>query len=137
MAAGAKQAAAGGSPVISGSRVTWLWRGRRAPTLVGDFNDWYPVHAPKFRRAGLGLWAYQRSFPSDAYIEFAYLRPNGERLLDPLNPRLTPNGFGDYNYFLRMPRAEQLRPVPRRSRGPRGAATRHRIPGNPYVTGQA
>ncbi len=64
-----------------------------------------------------GVWTRSITLPSRAYVEYAFL-VDGERALDPSNPRTTPNGLGDTNNFLYMPGA-----------GPTALA--RRIPGVP------
>jgi enterochelin esterase family protein len=124
MADWVKRATVGGNPMVSGNRVTWLWRGRSAPALVGDFNQWNARRAPKFQRVGRNLHACTLALPADAYIEYAFLR-NGRRTRDPFNPRTTPNGLGDTNHFFHMPGAGPTPLARRTPSGPRGTLTRH------------
>jgi len=102
-----------GTPLIDGETVTLVWRGRQSPQLIGDFNDWYARKALKLRRAAPGVWTRKVTLPLDAYVEYAYVRPNpsqrgkskdAKRVSDLLNPRITPNGMGEFNHFFYMPK---------------------------------
>lgn len=132
------RARAEGAPVIEGGRATLLWRGRTAPSLIGDFIHWgREGQAPVTpRQIGPGLWAHTLELPPDAYIEYAWLR-DGRRVPDPLNPRVTRNGLGELNHFFYMPEAAPT-PLVRRARGaPAGTLTRDVLPaGRLQVGGQ-
>ncbi|MBL8057074.1 MAG: hypothetical protein JNK29_10275 [Anaerolineales bacterium] len=124
-----RRARAEGTPFIDGGRVTFLWRGRRAPQLVGDFMHWgregqAPLEA---QPAGSGLWTSVLDLPTDAYIEYAWL-VDGRRAPDPFNPRVTANGLGEANHFFYMPDAAPT-PLARRDRRvPAGALSREVLP---------
>lgn len=115
-----------GAPLLDGARVTWLWQGRAAPTLIGDFNHWDMRRAPRFRRAGPQLWIYSRRFPLDAYMEYAFLRA-GRRIRDPFNPRTTPNGLGNRNHYFYMPGAHPTALTRRAPVPAHGEITRHTL----------
>ena len=114
-----------GAPLIDGETVTFLWAGKKAPLLVGDFSDWEdnPIALEK---AAPGIWAYLARFPIDAYLEYRFIDPETEAgLPDRFNARAVPNGLGDTNQFFYMPEARPS-PLTRRGRGiPRGTLTRH------------
>ncbi len=116
-----------GTPLVSGATATFVWRGRTAPKLIGDFNQWGWPAMLDLRPAGPGVWARRLRLPRDAYMEYAYAWP-GEpprRVRDPLNPRTVPNGLGDTNHYFYMPAAGPT-PLAQRQRGvPRGTVTRH------------
>src|SRR5512135_870093 len=112
-----------GAPLIDGKTATFVWRGRQAPSLVGDFNCWDPSTALKLRRVAPGLWAAALDLPRNAYMEYIYLSGK-EHTLDPLNPRLTPNGLGQKNNFFYMSEGAPS-PLLEPPRGPRGTVTRH------------
>ncbi len=116
-----------GTPLLDGKTATFVWKGREAPRLVGDMNDWEEDQALELERLAPGLWARTLAFPADAYVEYAYLSGK-ERIPDPLNPRSTPNGLGDINHFFYMPEGKPT-PLIRRQRGvPRGTVTRYALP---------
>ena len=124
-----KRAKASGTPVINGSQATLLWQGEQPPCVVGDFNGWTPWPVDRWSRIAAQLWACSLDFPSDAYVEYAFLAEPGDetRLVDPLNPRSAPDGLGHVNNYFYMPDA---RPTPLGLRGsgvPQGRLTRHRI----------
>jgi len=100
------RALAEGTPLIDGDQVTFLWQGKSAPYLRGDFTDWERSEPLGFTRLAPGLWGYTHTLPLNAYFEYAYFADSvlKEHLADPLNPRRTPNGLGDYNHFAYMPR---------------------------------
>ncbi len=70
------------NPQIKGSRVTWLYRGKQSPHLIGDFNYWNPEKALLFARTQDGSWKAHWELPEDAYLEYAFWI-NGKRKLDP------------------------------------------------------
>ncbi len=90
------------TPLIDGEQVTFVWQGKAAPKLVGDFTGWDDGKPVKLDKAGKGVWTYQLTLPSDAYIEYGFV-DGDESLDDPSNPRHTPNGVGGYNNFFKMP----------------------------------
>jgi enterochelin esterase family protein len=121
-----KRARAAGAPLIEGETVTFVWRGRRAPGLVGDFNEWEPARALPFEPVAPGLWAASLNLPRDAYMEYSYLC-GGERSLDPLNARQTPNGLGEMNNYFYMPESGPS-PLLEAAAGLRGQMLRRIMP---------
>lgn len=91
------------NPQIKGSRVTWLYRGKQSPHLIGDFNYWDPEKALLFARTQDGSWKAHWELPEDAYLEYAFWI-NGKRKLDPLNKLKVQNGLGEWNNYFYMPR---------------------------------
>ena len=126
-----------GAPLIDGDSVTFVWRGRNPPDgseprLLGDFNNWDIANPIALARASAGVWTHTLDLPPDAYIEYAYVRPdalvkhgNPERVPDPFNRRRTPNGLGKFNHFFYMPQAAPVRFTRRAKNVPRGVLTRH------------
>jgi len=90
------------TPLIDGNIATFVWRGRSAPYLEGDFTGWDEGSPVKLVKSEPGIWTYQLTLPSDAYIEYGF-RDEEESIHDPFNTRQTPNGIGGYNNFLYMP----------------------------------
>jgi enterochelin esterase family protein len=140
-----KRAQLEGTPLIDGERATFVWRGRVAPQLVGDFNDWDQDRMMALTPAAPGVWMCSLEFPRNAYIEYAYMRSRtsprrsgqtrDRRVPDPFNPRTVANGFGDDNHFFYMPEATPT-PLARRQRGGlRGTVTRHVLQAEQLVVG--
>ncbi len=90
------------TPLIDRDQVTFVWRGKTAPDLVGDFTGWEDGKPLKMEKNGKGIWVYRHQFPADAYIEYGYLNGDGS-LDDPFNPRQSPNGVGGFNNYFTMP----------------------------------
>jgi enterochelin esterase-like enzyme len=90
------------TPLIDQDGATFVWRGKTAPDLVGDFTGWDDRHPIKLEKIGSSLWIYHLSLPNDAYIEYSFMK-DGETIPDPLNPRQTSNGVGGINSFFFMP----------------------------------
>jgi enterochelin esterase family protein len=63
-------------------------------------------------------------FPTDAYLEYSFVKDGGERLLDPLNPRSIGNGVGSINNLFYMPGGGPAGDTRRRPNTPRGRLTR-------------
>ncbi|MBU8898765.1 prolyl oligopeptidase family serine peptidase [Corallococcus sp. M34] len=114
------------TPVIDGDTATFLWHGRNGVRVHGDFQDWRGEPLP-LERAGPNLWARTLTLPRDAYVEYALFDAHGRRVRDPLNPRVSDNGFGDVNHCFYMPEGGPT-PFSRRLPGvPRGQLTRHTV----------
>jgi len=129
-----KRAQSEGAPVIDGKSVTFVWRGRNAPQLIGDFNNWDVKNALGLNRVAPGVWMHSLTFPRDAYIEYTYVRGD-ERVPDPLNSRSAPNGLGDVNHFFFMPNAAPT-PLAQRKRDVlRGEVTRHVVQNEWFLVG--
>ncbi|HEY6042714.1 MAG TPA: alpha/beta hydrolase-fold protein [Anaerolineae bacterium] len=123
------------TPVIEDDRVQFVWKGRRPPVLVGDFNDWDNDRALRLFHNKRGLWTRTLTFPRDAYLEYAFLL-DGQRVFDPLNLRVTPNGIGDTNNYFYMPAGAPIE-LTRRVRGvPQGSLTTHRLETHGMISGR-
>jgi enterochelin esterase-like enzyme len=90
------------TPIVNGEHVTFHWYGPRAPILIGDFNEWEPSRDHKLKRIGPNHWALSLDFSPGAYLEYAYLL-DGERQLDPLNPRKARTDFDSVNNYFYLP----------------------------------
>ncbi len=125
-----EQARLRGTPLVeedaSGCRVTFLWQGKQAPLLLGDFNEWDEEQPLVLEKAGHRLWARSLLLPRDAYIEYAFVQ-DGEHLPDPYNPHLVSNGFGKYNHYIYMPGAVPTSLSARKRGVPHGTLTRHLV----------
>jgi enterochelin esterase-like enzyme len=124
-----------GNPLIDGTKVTWVWRGARAPQLIGDFNSWNREKPIELKQAAPQVWTAALDFPLDAYIEYTFLR-NGEHIVDPLNPRRVPNGLGDHPHFFSMPEAVATTLHKPLKGFPRGKVTRHVITADAIAAGK-
>lgn len=124
-----------GAPVVDGRTVHFVWRGKNAPQLIGDFNDWDTARAAPLTETSPGVWSHQMAFPRDAYLEYAFVRGE-KRVSDPLNRRTTSNGMGETNHFFYMPDAAPTSLAQRRRDAPRGEVTRHSVDGEWLTAGK-
>lgn len=114
------------NPIIDGELAIFEWRGPRAPQLLGDFNGWESRQAITLLSAGKDLWRHTMKLPKDAYIEYAFL-VDGERMLDPRNPRRVYNGINAYNHYFYMPDNGPTPLIKNKRSVPHGTVTRHTI----------
>ena len=113
-------------PIIEGDSVTFVWRGKRAPQLIGDMTDWAEGNPIDLEKIAPGLWATALALPQDAYIEYAFW--DGEqRVADPLNPDTTPSGTGHKNHYFYMPGGGPTGLIRRGRSVPHGTITRHTV----------
>ncbi len=122
------------SPLIDRNSVTFVWKGRSAPDLVGDITGWEEGQPIKLHKDGKNFWTYRFDFPSDAYIEYGFTK-DGETLPDPFNPRQTSNGVGGYNNWFSMPAykpSELDRSLPQ---VPHGMISKHSLPTDYLIFG--
>jgi len=89
------------TPLIDGNIATFIWQGEHTPKLVGDFTGWDAGNSIALKKSNQGVWTYQLAFPSDAYIEYAFI-DGEETLTDPNNSHRTPNGMGATNNYFYM-----------------------------------
>lgn len=124
------RARATGTPLLEpdGDLATFLWRGKTAPQLIGDFNGWEPGGALPLEPAGDKLWACELHLPRQAYMEYGFIWPGHTvHRTDPLNTRTVENGLGQLNSWFYMPEGSPT-PLGRRQPGvARGTLTRHVI----------
>lgn len=93
-----------GTPLIDGEAVTFVWLGKKAPRLRGDFCGWEEPDGLALKKIGTNLWGLTQTLPQDGYFEYCFFE-NNERLLDPSNRKTTPNGMGKTNNCFWMPQA--------------------------------
>lgn len=95
---------AGQVPYAQDDQVAFLYRSSASSvSWPGDFNGWNP-NASGWQGtnfAGTDLWILEKSFPSDARLDYKVVR-NGAWILDPANTLQMWGGFGP-NSELRMP----------------------------------
>jgi enterochelin esterase family protein len=95
--------AEGRFPFVHGDRVAFLYRGEAENlTVVGDFSGWKPGANRARRLIPSDVWIQEETLPSDARLDYKFIRNGGEWLMDPENPRQQLGGFGP-NSELRMP----------------------------------
>lgn len=126
-----------GTPLIDGDQVTFLWEGKTAPCLRGDFTDWERGEPVTFHRLAPGLWGYTHTFPANAYFEYAYFTgPDMQaHMVDRLNPRRVPNGLGGYNHFAYMPERHPDPMTIRRKGIPKGKLIHAALPTQGIIAG--
>ena len=122
------------TPLVDQEKVTFIWHGRSAPALVGDFTGWDDGTPVKLDKQGKGLWTYQLSFPEDAYIEYAF-KDGEESLADPNNPRVSSNGVGGFNNYFTMVKYRPTDLSKRTRRIPHGTVTGHTLPTDNLIYG--
>jgi enterochelin esterase-like enzyme len=123
------------TPIIENDLVTFVWKGRTAPLLVGDFTGWDTNTYVTMKKQAPGIWTYQIPFKPDAYIEYGFLK-DGESILDPFNPRRTPNGIGGDNNFFSMPDYKPSSLSRKKSNIPHGTISSHRLPTEGLISGK-
>lgn len=133
------QAQSGGAPIVDGESVTFVWKGKSAPQLIGDFNDWGhgPAGTARLNQIADGVWIYEVSLPADGYFEYVYTTDPDDpekSVLDPLNRRQVANGLDRTNNYFAMPRRPTNLNVEFMSNTAQGAVTRHAI-FHPYLLG--
>lgn len=115
-----------GTPVVEGDIVTFVWQGELAPQLIADITDWEWGTPISLAETAPGVWTHTLTLPRDAYLEYAFW-DGQERVTDPLNPKITPDGLGHDNHYFYMPDATPTRLTERARNVPHGTVTRHVI----------
>ncbi|HSM71962.1 MAG TPA: alpha/beta hydrolase-fold protein [Anaerolineales bacterium] len=129
-----------GNPVIETDQAVFIWEGKSAPHLVGDFNHWgdkrWGSNFMRFKRVSPKqmpdstepIWSLALTLPRDAYIEYAFYDPVSQsNFLDPLNKKSVNNGAGGRNNFFYMPETMPS-PFPmRRADVKPGTLSKHRV----------
>jgi len=135
----AKRVRSEGTPLIDGEKVTFVWKGKHAPLLTGDFSDWERGLPIELERAGRNTWHHTIELPGDAYIEYSFIDRNDpeKRYPDPYNKRLVYNGIGDYNNYFYMPNGSPSSFVQKTKGAQRGVVTRYSVDTWGLVNGKA
>lgn len=122
-----------GTPLIDGTQVTFVYEGKSAPQLIGDFNYWLMDKSPiDFEQVENNLWQCVITLPIDAYIEYGLII-DGERTVDPLNPTTFADGFGHINNCFRMPEAHDSPLATLQPTVPHGTISTHTIDTRGYM----
>jgi len=88
-------------PFIDNDTAVFLYRGgSNTVSVAGDFNNWNLTLMTHL--AGTDLFFYQAKFEMDARLDYKFVLPDNNYILDPLNPHLCYGGFGP-NSELAMP----------------------------------
>jgi enterochelin esterase-like enzyme len=127
-----------GTPLIDGNEVTFVWAGKTAPLLLGDFTDWQSGCPLMLQRQFPGIWTRTLTLPDDGYLEYAYFVDveDEQRVVDPYNRRKIANGYGQYNHYFYMP-GRQPSSLIRRKRGlPQGRVISTAISTRELIFGQ-
>ncbi len=123
------------TPIIDQNTATFVWKGRTAPVLIGDFTGWDEGNPATMTKSEAGIWTYQLVLPKDAYIEYRYLK-DGVRTGDPFNPREKSNGLGDYNNYFSMPAYRPTTLTSDKTAIAHGAVTTHELSTDDFILGK-
>jgi len=115
-----------GNPVIDGDRVSFVWQGDQPPKLIGDMTEWEWGSPIELTPVDPGVWVHTLTLPQDAYVEYVFW-DGQQRVADPLNENVTPDGLGHRNHFFYMPGARATTLTRRRRGVPHGTVTRHTL----------
>ena len=122
------------TPWIDDYKVTFVWKGKTAPRLVGDFTGWDTGEPIRMNKAGPGLWIYQLELLPDAYIEYGFQKGE-ESLLDPFNPRQTSNGVGGLNNYIAMPKHRASKLSKKKRKIPHGTIQHYNLDTDYLIAG--
>lgn len=125
-----ERASAEGAPLIDGDQAVFVWKGKKAPLLIGDFNQWgHDDDGPvPLEKSAPNTWTYTLTLPVDAYIEYTYTTDHADekaRVVDPFNKRRINNGVGSYNHYFRMPQSRPTTFTRVRAGAPQGRVIHH------------
>lgn len=95
---------------------TFVWAGKRAPRLIGDFCGWEDGDPVVLVKEAPSVWTYRLALPKDAYMEYVFV-DGDQRLDDPFNLRRVSNGMGKYNQYFYVTPGRQPPALPRRLKG--------------------
>ncbi len=95
---------------------TFVWEGKRAPLLIGDFCGWDEGDPAVLVKEAASVWTYRLALPKDAYMEYIFM-DGDQRLEDPFNTRRVSNGMGKYNHYFYVTPGSQRESPPRRLKG--------------------
>ena len=123
------------TPFIDNDMVTFVWKGKSPPVLVGDFTGWEDENPVQMVKSEASIWTYQYKFVQDAYIEYIF-RNGEEGILDPFNPRQTPNGVGGHNNYFHMPEYRPTTLARKKRNIPHGTITTHHLSTDYVISGR-
>jgi|GEM_PF-512272 len=116
---------AGQVPYAQDDQVAFLYRGSASSvSWPGDFNGWNAGSASwqGTQFPGTDLWIVEKSFPTDARLDYKVVLNGSNYILDPANPLQMWGGFGPNNE-LRMPEYVFPQETVRQASVPRGTLT--------------
>lgn len=116
--------AAGQVPYSQDGQVTFLYRGAaNAVAWAGDFNGWNPATSgwAGMKLANTDLWMLEKTFPTDARLDYKVVTDGSNWILDPANSLQVWSGLGGPNSELRMPTYSYPRETVRVPATPRGS----------------
>ncbi len=128
-----RQLRSNGNPVIGSGKAVICWEGEDPPQLLADHIGWNRDQAAQMSRLSERLWVYQAELPADSYIEYAFCKGD-ERIIDPHNPQITPNGLGQYNNYFSMPEYRSSTWHHKLKGIPQGEISKMRLPSHGLVT---
>lgn len=122
-----------GNPVIENGEAVFVWQGKKAPILSGDFNGWQHNRPLPMTEVEPGVWTARLPLPPDAYMEYAFFVTPDEdgRYRDPLSRHRKSNGIGKSNQWFAMP---DWKPAPetKRRKGVLAGRITHEVLKNQY-----
>ena len=113
---------AGQIPYAQGGQMAFLYRGAATSvSFPGDFSGWDPNQssAKATQLAGSNVWLLEKTFPTDARLDYKVVTGGSNWILDPDNRLQMWSGFGP-NSELRMPDYAYPQQTVRQAGGPRG-----------------
>ena len=92
-----------GIPFIEGNQATFLYKGSANNVVVtGDFSGWNSTGKALTKIEGTNLFYSSNNFEINARLDYKLILNGSNWILDPLNPKTVPGGFGA-NSELAMP----------------------------------
>lgn len=130
-----KRAKEEGTPLIDGNTVIFVWKGKKAPYLHLESQNFQAV---KMEKQSKNVWIYQTEIPLDAYIEYNYsTKKNMPKTIvsDPFNKRIFDTGLGWLNHYFSMPERQHTALIKRKKGIKRGTVSKHKIDHEGIVSG--
>lgn len=91
-----------GTPLLTDDSATFVWFGKRAPVLIGDFNLWGigSTPYPRLEEVAPRVWTYTLPLLPRTYQQYTFTtdpEDSKARLVDPFNRHPVAAGYGQYN----------------------------------------
>jgi enterochelin esterase family protein len=118
----------GSFPVLEGQNVTFVLKSEVGETayLVGDMNDWKQEADKLEMMEGTGLYYRTLKFPSDARIQYAFMK-DGKWMADALNEAHSFEGYFGFMSELQMPNYKPPFEIDYHARIPHGKILTFRV----------